>query len=138
MGDPDYVPRKELARANRAFYQSFERLDLAAMRELWLDDPMVRCIHPGGEVLVGRERVIASWGAIFANTEKIRFDIEDLAIELVGDMGWVTSVERIKTNTDEGLMTSEAAVTNLFVRRGSDWRMVLHHASPIARRFFRD
>jgi ketosteroid isomerase-like protein len=138
MGDPDYLPRKELARANRAFYQSFERLDLEAMRALWLDDPMVRCIHPGGEVLVGRERVIASWGAIFANTERIRFDIEDLAIELAGDMGWVTSVERIKTKTDEGPLTSEAAVTNLFVRRDGEWRMVLHHASPIARRFFRD
>jgi len=138
MGDPDYLPRKELARANRAFYQSFERLDLDAMRALWLDDPMVRCVHPGGEVLVGRERVIASWGAIFANTERIRFDIEDLAIELVGDMGWVTSVERIKTKTDDGPLTSEAAVTNLFVRLDGEWRMVLHHASPIARRFFRD
>lgn len=138
MGDPDYVPRKELARVNRAFYQSFEKLDLEAMRGLWLDDPLVRCIHPGGEVLVGPERVLASWGAIFANTQSIRFDLEDLSIEILGDVGWVTSIERIQTGSGEGQHTSEVAATNVFVRRAGEWRLVLHHASPIARRFFRD
>lgn len=138
MDAPDYLPRKELLRANRAFYQSFEKLDIEGMRALWLPDTCVRCIHPGGEVLVGIERVLAAWTAIFENTLEIKFEIHDPAIELNGDMGWVTQVERIKTKMEEGPVTSEAAATNLFVRREGQWRMVLHHASPIARRFFRD
>ena len=138
MGDPDYVPRKELARANRAFYQCFEKLDLEAMRALWLDEPLVRCIHPGGEVLVGPERVLASWAAIFANTKSIRFDLADISIEILGDVGWVTSIERIQTETGVGQHASEMAATNVFVRRDGEWRLVLHHASPIARRFFRE
>ncbi len=142
MVDPHYQPRKDLARANRAFYQCFEKLDLAAMDALWLNDPAdpakVRCVHPGSEVLVGRERVMAAWIAIFSSTKHIRFDLEDLALELVGDVGWVTNIERIHSQTDEGEVTSEAAATNLFVLRGGVWRMVLHHASPIARRFFRE
>jgi ketosteroid isomerase-like protein len=140
--DPHYQPRKELARANRGFYQCFEKLDLAAMGALWLDEAgegaKVRCVHPGSEVLVGRERVMAAWAAIFANTKHIRFDLEDLAIELVGEVGWVTNIERIRSRNDEGEVTSEAAATNLFVLRDGMWRMVLHHASPIARRFFRE
>lgn len=142
MPDPDYQPRKDLARANRAFYHSFEKLDLPAMKALWLDEPpeslAVRCVHPGGEILVGRERVMAAWSAIFSSTKRIRFDIEDLSLDLLGETGWVTNIERIHTETDEGEMTSEAAATNLFVRRDGGWRMVLHHASPIARRFFRE
>jgi ketosteroid isomerase-like protein len=138
MDAPDYVPSKAAARANRAFYKAFEKLDLDAMRAAWLDDPMIKCIHPGGEVLTGPERVLASWAAIFQNTAKIRFEIADLSIEILGDMAWATSVERIRSSTDEGLVHSEAAATNLFVKRGEEWKLVLHHASPIARHFFRE
>lgn len=87
MSDADYANQKDLARANRAFYQAFEKLDLEAMRAAWLDDPMVRCIHPGGEVLVGPDRVLASFGAIFANTRKIRLELQDVAIEAMGRAG---------------------------------------------------
>jgi ketosteroid isomerase-like protein len=138
MEAPDYQPSKEAARANRAFYKAFERLDMEAMRAAWLADPCIKCIHPGGEVLTGPERVLASWEAIFQSTQKIRFEIADLSIEILGDTAWATSVERIRSSTEEGLVQSEAAATNLFVKRGDEWKMVLHHASPIARHFFRE
>lgn len=138
MDDQNYLPRKELLRANRTFYRCFEELDIRGMRALWLDDESVRCIHPGGEVLVGVERVLTAWQTIFENTLEIQFEIHDPAIELMGDVGWVTQVERIRTRLEEGPVTSEAAATNLFVKRAGQWRLVLHHASPIARRFFRD
>jgi ketosteroid isomerase-like protein len=138
MNAPDYLPSKEAARANRAFYKAFEKLDMDAMRGVWLDDPFVKCIHPGGEVLIGPERVLASWAAIFRSTRKIRFEIADLSIEIVGDMAWATGIERIRSSTEQGLVQSEAAATNLFVKRDDGWRMVLHHASPIARHFFQE
>ena len=138
MHDPDYVARKDLARANRRFYQVFERLDLEGMRALWLDAPTIRCVHPGGEALVGPARVHASWSAIFHSTDAIRFDVTDLTIEVAGEMGIVGCIEHIRGADAPQDDDSVAAATNVFVRRGGEWRMAVHHASPVARRFFVD
>jgi|SRR5690349_12039528 len=135
MQDAPYNAAKEAARANREFYRAFERLDLAAMRAVWLDDDSIQCVHPASERLVGRERVLGSWAAIFKATDAIHFELEDLSIEIVGDFAWASAIERIRPGTASEPV-SEAVATNLFVRRGGEWKLLLHHASPIARRFF--
>ncbi len=130
-----YNSAKEAARANREFYRAFERLDFEAMRALWLDDDSIQCVHPASERLVGRERVHGSWAAIFKATDAIHFELQDLSIEVVGDFAWASAIERIRPgNASEPI--SEAVATNLFVRRDNVWKLILHHASPIARRFF--
>lgn len=133
MGEADYSSSKEAARANREFYRAFERLDLPAMRAVWLDDDRIQCVHPAGERLIGRERVLASWEAIFRATEAIRFELADLTIEITGDFAWASAIERIRPGKESGPI-SEAVATNLFVRRDQAWKLLLHHASPIARR----
>jgi ketosteroid isomerase-like protein len=135
MDDAPYNSAKEAARANREFYRAFERLDFEAMRAVWLDDDSIQCVHPASERLVGRERVLGSWAAIFKATDAIHFELADLSIEIFGDFAWASAIERIRAgNTGDPI--SEAVATNLFVRRESGWKLVLHHASPIARRFF--
>jgi ketosteroid isomerase-like protein len=135
MDETGYHAFKEAARANREFYRAFERLDIEAMRAVWLDDDSIQCVHPAGERLIGRERVLGSWQAIFMGTERIRFELQDLTIETVGDFAWASAIERIRPGQAEEPV-SEAVATNLFVRRESGWKLLLHHASPIARRFF--
>ncbi len=135
MEDARYNDAKDAARANREFYRAFERLDYEAMRAVWLDDDSIQCVHPASERLVGRERVHGSWAAIFKATQAIRFELEDLTIEIVGDFAWASAIERIRPNA-EAEPISEAVATNLFVRRSDGWKLLLHHASPIARRFF--
>ena len=137
MVEPTYLSAKGAARANREFYRAFEARDMAAMSALWLDDPAVKCIHPGAEVLAGREAVLESWRALFASTDEIRFELKDPAIEVVGDLAWVTLVECVRSTSAGETFTAEAAATNLFVLRHGAWRMLMHHASPIARRFKR-
>lgn len=134
MPSADYEEQKAVARANRAFYRAFESQDLAGMSGLWDDDPGVQCIHPGGETLVGRERVLASWEAIFTHSEPLRFELVDVELRVEGELAWVSLVERIAGPEDEP--AAEAACTNLFALRDGAWRMLLHHASPIQRRFF--
>ncbi|MBK8179419.1 MAG: nuclear transport factor 2 family protein [Planctomycetes bacterium] len=142
MADAHTNDPKGAARANREFYRAFERLDLEAMHAVWLDDDSVQCVHPAGERLVGRERVLGSWAAIFRATESIAFELEDLTIEIVGDLAWVSAVERIRAGPGASARSvdprpaGEAVATNLFVRRDGAWKLVLHHASPVARRFF--
>lgn len=136
MSDAAYAARKEVARVHRELYRALEQGDLAAMEALWADDECVRCVHPGGEALVGREAVLASWRAIFASPGTLRVALEDVAVELRGDVAWVSCVERLRQTLDDERYESAAAATNLFVRAADGWRLVCHHASPIQRRFF--
>jgi ketosteroid isomerase-like protein len=133
---PEWTAQKEVAAANRRFYQAFERHDLPAMRAVWLDHAEARCVHPGGEMIVGTGRVLASWAAIFAGSERIRFDLTDLSVQVMGESACVCGIEEIRIRGEEGERASSAAVTNLFVRQEGDWKLLLHHASPITRRFF--
>jgi ketosteroid isomerase-like protein len=126
MAEDAWSSYKEVAKANRDFYGAFERRDLAAMLEAWLPEERVKCVHPGWALLQGIDQVMDSWEAIFRNTESIRFELVDVTIEVLGDVAWVTNVEQIVA----GDFRSAAPATNLFLRRGSGWKMLLHHASP--------
>jgi hypothetical protein len=53
-------------------------------------------------------------------------------------MALANNVERLHIGLESGTVISEAAATNVYVRREEEWRMILHHASPIARRFFEE
>ena len=131
-----YTHRKHAARANRAFYKALERFDLDAMRDVWADEPTIKCVHPGGELIVGTARVMESWRLIFENSHSLRFELLDLDLEVVGDLAWANNVERFHIGLESGIVITESAATNLYVRREEEWKMILHHASPIARRFF--
>jgi ketosteroid isomerase-like protein len=134
--DARYADQKDAARANRAFYRAFEKLDLEAMAQVWLDDERIRCVHPGGELLVGRSRVLQSWAAIFASTDSIEFALEDLEIQVTGDVAWATLTERITVRAGGQEAGSATVATNVFERTAAGWKLVLHHGSPLERRFF--
>ncbi|MBI5431785.1 MAG: nuclear transport factor 2 family protein [Planctomycetes bacterium] len=141
MSASDYDAQKDVARANRDFYRSFERLDLAAMRAVWLDDERIQCIHPGAEALIGPARVHAAWETIFRSTTWIRFELADVAVQVFGELAWVTVLERIHSKADDQspeTLVAEALATNLFARKDGAWKLLLHHASPLARRILRE
>ena len=54
----------EVEKVNGEFYAAFERGDLDAMTEIWLDDPHTLCIHPGAEPLRGAASITRSWALI--------------------------------------------------------------------------
>lgn len=136
MADPDYEARKAASRANRAFYAALEALDIGEMALVWADDDGIQCVHPGGELLAGAAKVLGSWAVIFDSTDSIRFDLSDVQVQVEGDTAWVTLVERIFTDVDDEELEAAATATNLFVRRDGQWRLMLHHASPLQRRFY--
>ncbi len=109
--------------ANASFYEAFRGESLPAMDALWARRVPVACIHPGWPALVGRARVIASWKAIFESGAPA---IECAAAEahVLGDVAFVTCSELV----DDGQLVA----TNLFAREDGSWRMVHHHAGPVA------
>jgi ketosteroid isomerase-like protein len=119
----------ELRELNERFYRSLETLDLPSMEGVWLQEPWVRCIHPGWDVLVGWEDIRDSWQRIFENTPWIRVTATQVEIEVFGEIALVGCAENITTGQDGDVGVAVAQATNLFKKTPEGWRMVHHHAS---------
>lgn len=115
-------------RANDAYYDAFERADLAALGQLWEPTERAVCTHPGWGMLRGWERIRDSYAAIFRG-RRLQFIVTDADVQVEGDVAWVTCDENL---WGEGV-TGTVSALNLFVRDPVDrrWRLVAHHASPV-------
>jgi ketosteroid isomerase-like protein len=116
-----------ILRANESFYRAFSAGDYAAMERVWAAHAPVSCLHPGLPALVGRETVMQSWRQILAQSGQIVMRCDHARVQLFGESAVVTCYEG---NGDE---PAHLAATNVFVREGDEWRMVHHHAGPLAR-----
>jgi ketosteroid isomerase-like protein len=121
------VESQEAARvleANEAFYGSFNRKDIEAMGEVWAAREDVTCIHPGWNVLRGRDHVLHSWRAILGNPAQPRVVVGGAEVTLTGDSAIVICRELVAG--------SPLAATNVFVREDGDWKIVHHQSGPVS------
>ena len=117
--------------AETAFYDAFERADLAAMMAVWAEADDVVCIHPQGPRLVGLEAVRESWMQIFSagaqlrvrTTEQRTFDGQALAVH---------SVVELVAPPGENAPVTPIYATNVYVLTEAGWRMAVHHANATA------
>src|SRR4051812_50118399 len=56
---------EEALAANAAFYSAFAASDAERMDGIWARKAQVACVHPGWEVLSGRDAVMESWRRMF-------------------------------------------------------------------------
>jgi uncharacterized protein (TIGR02246 family) len=120
-----------VAEANEAFYKALSQADLDAMTELWFPAEWAECVHPGSVSLRGWDAVRDSWRQIFDNGARLAVSLSEVRVRMLGDVAWVSCLERIATADAEQIHTSLMQATNLFVRHDGRWRMVVHHASPV-------
>ena len=114
--------------AENAFYDAFERGDIAAMMSVWAESDDIVCIHPSGPRLVGFEAVRDSWAQIFSGgsqlrvrtTERRSYDGQGLAVHNV--------IELVAPPGAEQRVTSVFA-TNVYVLGETGWRLAVHHAN---------
>jgi uncharacterized protein (TIGR02246 family) len=115
--------------AETAFYEAFERGDLAGMMAVWAATDEIVCIHPNGPRLNGFEAVRESWAQIFTGGSSLRvrttelraFDGQGLAVHTV--------IELVAPPGEQAVVTSIFA-TNVYELTDGGWRMVVHHAAP--------
>jgi ketosteroid isomerase-like protein len=115
-------------RANRAFYDAFEARDLDAMSEVWEHSDRVVCTHPGWRILRGWGAVSGSWFALFGGPQRLQFILTNQAVSVAGDLAWVSLDENLLGERVSGTV----AAVNVFVRSDDGWKLVVHHASPVA------
>jgi ketosteroid isomerase-like protein len=122
------VSEKEVAvlQANATFYRAFTRGDFAAMSELWARRVVVACIHPSAPALLGRAAVLESWRQILREPPPFEMRCDHARVSWLVDVALVTCYEG---NADA---PAHLVATNLFVSEEGRWRMVHHHAGPLA------
>jgi ketosteroid isomerase-like protein len=114
----------EVLEANEAFYRAFAQRDVEAMDALWSHRSPVACIHPGWDSLHGRVEVLGSFRAILGAGSSPRVRCTVAAAHVIGEAAFVTCHELV-----EG---ARLVATNVFTREDGAWRVVHHHASPLA------
>ena len=119
--------------ASRAFYESFEQGDLAAMMAVWADDDEIFCIHPGGSRNVGQDAVRTGWEEIFSAPARLKFRLEQQLLFVGASMAVQSVLEYLQVD-DEPQLRGPAVATNVYTRTTRGWRMLAHHAaaSPAA------
>ncbi|NKZ02736.1 nuclear transport factor 2 family protein [Actinomadura latina] len=132
------VNRADVDEVHAEFYAAFEAGDFDRMSAVWADGPYasgVSCVHPGWTMLRGRDEVLRSWALIMANTTYIQFVLTDVETDVYGDHAVVTCKENVLTadeDTEAGFLAGGSIVaTNVFVRADGEWRLLLHHGSPV-------
>jgi len=116
--------------AEAAFYDAFERADLAAMMAVWAADDDIVCVHPQGPRLVGFDSVRESWTQIFASGTALRIRTVDARRYLGSTMAVHCVTEMLSAPGEQG-GSPPVAATNVFVLTENGWRMTVHHASPV-------
>ena len=116
---------QDVLAANEAFYAAFNDGDAGAMDALWAAEAQVACLHPGWKPLLGRQAVMQSWrGILLGGGAPDSIRCENAVAHVSGDVAWVVCIE--------ALPAGALAATNLFQRERGAWRMIHHHASPLA------
>jgi ketosteroid isomerase-like protein len=107
--------------------EAIKRKDPAALGKILADDFIHR--SPGGEQARKEEflKTIASLPVIIDDIWG-----ENLNVDVFGDTAILTGVQRVKTKSADGKMEEGAgAFTDVFVRRGDRWLMVLAYSVDI-------
>jgi ketosteroid isomerase-like protein len=112
--------------ANAAFYRAFTEGDHAAMSALWAERAPVACFHPASAALLGRTAVLESWREILREAPPSELRCDRPVVHLAGDAAIVACYE------GNGERPAHLAATNVFVLEEGHWRMVHHHAGPLA------
>jgi ketosteroid isomerase-like protein len=118
------VTEDEVLQANEAFYSAFNQKDLAAMAAVWAESVAVGCIHPGWNVLWGREPVMESWKRILTNPNQPKVFSGGAEVSLVGNVAIVACREIVAG--------APLAATTVFVREESGWKLVHHQSGMVS------
>lgn len=110
------------------FYEALQSADLERLMALWINDELVRCIHPGGPLLVGATAIRDSFARLFERGPVMAQAVD--VQRLVTEQLCVHQVREQVQLPGGGGKLAWVQATNVYLKTEQGWRMVLHHASP--------
>jgi ketosteroid isomerase-like protein len=113
-----------------AFYEALEKADLEAMMAVWSEDDEIVCVHPGGPRLIGYATIREAWLRILGHGRQLGIELTQLTKLSTPFVVCHSFIALIHVRAQQGV-TAPVAVTNVYVKGASGWRMVAHHASPV-------
>ena len=113
---------EDIIEANRLFYEAFSLADMEKMHAIWSHETEVSVVHPGHPMLRGYDRVLASWDEILGAASQFDIACENIEVFAHDDMAYVVC--------NEVLPGHLLVATNIFVRIGSQWKIIHHQAGP--------
>ena len=116
---------------NTRFYKALGTRDLELMGTVFVHDDRAGCMHPGWVMLKGWEAIRQSWENVFDPRDQLEIKLHNLTVELEGDGAWVTCIQELIYINREPVMMNVSVSTNIFEKNGSQWKMVIHQASPM-------
>ena len=117
--------------SNQKFYDAFNKKDLDLMTRIWLNDPKSQCIHPGWDTLNGFKPIIESWRRIFETGQDLEIKLSYVEAVVSENLAWIACQENLFSISTSGVQLSKVHATNIFKQIDDEWKMVLHHASPV-------
>lgn len=121
---PQSRPPHTYQAVNDAFYRAFTEGDFPSMQSLWAETLPVFCCHPGWPPILGRDEILASWREILRAGAQLDIVFMPRQMAQVGELGIACGIELLGQN--------QFACTNVFAQEDGRWRMVHHHAGPLA------
>jgi ketosteroid isomerase-like protein len=115
--------------AENAFYDAFERANIALMMSVWAESDDIVCIHPQGPRLSGFEAVRESWVQIFSGGAQLRVGRSELR-KFDGNTVAVHQLVELVSPPGEGAAVTSIFATNVYELSEAGWRMIVHHAAP--------
>jgi ketosteroid isomerase-like protein len=112
------------------FYAAFTEADLPRMMRTWDVEDSVACIHPMGTRIEGLDQIEESWRLLFESGNRLQFLLSAWRTYSSPDLIVRCVQENISFYESGQPKTAVVLATNAYRRRGSEWRMVLHHGSP--------
>lgn len=116
--------------AESAFYTAIASASLDAMMAVWLASESVICVHPVGPKLAGQSAVRASWLEMFRGGG-LRFRLSEISRTQDALLAIHILQEHISV-PGENVERPPMIATNIYQLTQDGWRMILHHASPVA------
>ncbi len=112
-----------------AFYTALAHADLTAVMTLWADDEEVVCVHPGGPRLVGLHAVRQSFEEILAHGP-VHIVVRNIQAYESATLSVHNLVETITVSGARGTERIDVLTTNVYVKNGAGWQLLVHHATP--------
>ena len=121
----------KILEVNRLFYEALGTRNIDLMKVVWANDEKVGCVHPGWTILRSWEAIMQSWENVFDPEDQVDINLSEIAITINGKMAWLTCVQEMVYVNRDPVSFNLSQSTNIFEKNNEEWKMVIHHASPI-------